>query len=160
MDERIKEIFCIDCIHLQRNDPYISGQMALYKCSCHGRDGKVVGWVQKDKPKNGLKKMGCSGCNKLYPGDKVCANSYFSDSKQKYLYCGSSNRRGKYLLYISEGGMIEVDKGFFRGQTGKISRQVCGIIQNGPQLQASKRVAKKRKVKWLKEHEKREQRRL
>lgn len=153
MAERVKELFCIDCIHLQRNDPYISGQMALYRCSCQGGDGKVVGWVQKDNPESGLKKMGCFGCNKLCVGDKVCVNSYFSDSKQKYLYCGSSNRIGKYLLHTSEGGMIEVDKSFFRGQTGKISRRVCGIIQNGPQLQASIRVAKKRKARWLERNE-------
>lgn len=149
MAERIKGCFCIDCIHLQRDDPYISGQMVLYKCSCQGRDGKVVGWVQKDNPERGLKQMGCLECNTLHIGDKVCLKSNFSDNKQKYLYCGKLNNRGKYLLYTSEGGMIEVGKGFFRGQTGKISRRVCGIIQNGPQLQASIRVAKKRKARWL-----------
>lgn len=45
MAERIKECSCIDCIHLQKGDPIISGEMALYKCSKYG---KVVGWVQKD----------------------------------------------------------------------------------------------------------------
>lgn len=69
MAERVKGCFCIDCIHLQRDDPLISGNMAMYQCTSQKRNGRCVGWVQKDKPESGLKNMGGSCCNKLYPGD-------------------------------------------------------------------------------------------
>lgn len=152
MAERMREIYCIDCIHLQRDDPYISGQMALYRCSCQGRDGKVAGWVQKDKPKNGLKKMGCSGCNKLYPGDVILCHARFKEVTAKWLYCGSV-QNGKLMYNKNKMEYKVVPKDWFRGQTGRLRTGISVLKQNKAQLEASKRMAKKRKARWLEKNE-------
>lgn len=132
MAERIKELFCIDCIHLQRNDPYISGQMALYRCSCQSRDGKVVGWVQKDKPQSGLRKQGGSCCNRLYPGDMFDIRSRFSDKYKRYMYCG---KRGKVRILISIPDRVytPVPNDYFRTQCGGLRSDIKIVMQTDEQ---------------------------
>lgn len=49
---------CSECIHLQKDDPIISGDMALYRCTNQMRGGRCVGWVQKNKPNSGLNTQG------------------------------------------------------------------------------------------------------
>lgn len=139
MAERVKELFCIDCIHLQRNDPYISGEMALYKCSKHG---KVVGWVQKDKPERGLKQMGCSECNTLPIGDVFDVIRRFSNKCKRYLYCG---RKGnvRILITLPDYTYTPVPNDFFRGQTGKIRGDVRMLYQTEEQKERHRKIAKK-----------------
>lgn len=141
MAERIREIYCIDCIHLQRDDPYISGQMALYRCSCQGRDGKVVGWVQKDNPERGLKQMGCSGCNKLCVGDMFDVRSRFSDKYKRYMYCGKKGKV-RILLSIPDRVYTPVPNDYFRGRTGKLVNNVSMLMQTEGQKERYRKIAK------------------
>ena len=149
MAERVRSIFCSVCIHLQKEDPIISGQMALYRCTSQKRGGRVVGWCPVGKfPKN----MGCSCCNRLYPGDQIEIKSYFNDSGTRYLYCGKVG--DKYLLYrINNRGCIEVDRDYLRGQTGNISNRIRIVMQDKTQLEASKRMVRKRKARWMERNE-------
>lgn len=152
MVERVAPYSCSSCIHLQKEDPIISGEMALYRCTSQKRNGRCVGWVEVKRPDKGMRVQGGSCCNRLYPGDKLEIKSHFSDSRLRYLYCGKVGN--KYLLHrTSTGGYMEVDKGYLRGQTGNISNRIKCVEQNPAQLEASKRMAKKRKAKWLKENE-------
>lgn len=142
MAERIKSYRCIDCIHLQRDDPYISGQMALYRCSCQGRDGKVVGWVQKDNPERGLKQMGCSECNKLHPGDMFDFKGYFSTKSKRYLYCGKKGNK-RILLGIPDYVYTPVPNDHFRGQAGVLRRKNFQMVmQTKEQKEYHKDIAK------------------
>lgn len=148
MAERVRKYCCYSCIHLQRENPIVSGEMALYRCTSQKGDGRVVGWCPVGKlPKN----MGGSCCNRLYPGDQIEIRSYFNDNKTKYLYCGKVGN--KYLLYrINNRGYIEADRDYLKGQTGYISKRIKIVQQDKTQLEASKRMAKKRKARWLEEH--------
>lgn len=152
MAQRINHKSCLGCIHLQKENPIISGDMALYQCTSQKRNGRCVGWVPKDRPDSGLNQQGGSCCNVLCPGDVVRIKSYFSDKQEIYLYCGKVQNR--HLLYQINNDRRHkvVDKGFFRGQTGFISNKISVMMQSVAVLQANKRRAKKRKEKWLKEH--------
>lgn len=148
MAERVRNLFCSDCIHLQKEYPIVSGQMVLYRCTSQKRAGSVVGWCPIGKIPE---RMGGSCCNKLYPGDQIEIRSRFNDNRVRYLYCGKV--RDKYLLYrINNGGYIEADRDCLRGQTGYISKRIKIVMQGKTQLEASKRMAKKRKARWLEEH--------
>lgn len=148
MAERVRKCCCYSCIHLQRENPIVSGEMALYRCTSQKRNGRCVGWVQKDKPDVGLRAMGGSCCNKIYPGDKIEQKSFYGNNFIRYLYCGKFGEN-KYLLYrAGNNGYADVGKTFFRGQTGHISSRIRIVQQNPEQLEASKRIAKKRKARW------------
>lgn len=138
---------CASCIHFHTEGPIVSGEMLIYRCS-KSHSGRVPGWCPVGTlPKN----MGCSYYNKLHPGDKIAMKSYFSNNMAKYMYCGKVGN--KYLLYRpGNRGLIEVEKDYFRGQTGRIISRVIGIIQNDEQLEASRRFAKKKKQRWLEEY--------
>lgn len=152
MAERIKECFCIDCIHLQKENPHISGEMALYECSAQGRCGKSVGWVQKENPKKGLKWQGCSDCNTLYPGDVILCHARFKEVTAKWMYCGTVKNR-KLMYNKNKMEYKVVPKDWFRAQSGIIRRGISVMKQNEAQLEASKRMAKKRKARWLEKNE-------
>ena len=141
MAERMRGIYCIDCIHLQRDDPYISGQMALYRCSCQGRDGKVVGWVQKDNPERGLKQMGCSGCNKLNVGDMFDIKSRFSNKYKRYLYCGKKGN-SRILLSIPDYVYTPVPNDYFRTQFGGLRSDIKIVMQTEEQKGYHRELAK------------------
>ena len=152
MAQKLNFKSCLGCIHLQKENPIISGDMALYRCTSQKRNRRCVGWVQKNSPDSGLNTQGGSCCNVLCPGDKIEQKSYYSNNSVRYLYCGKIDKH-KYLLYrASNNGYNDVGETFFRGQTGNISNRIRIIQQNPEQLEASKQMAKKRKEKWLKEH--------
>lgn len=138
MAERIKECSCIDCVHLQKDNPVISGEMALYKCSKYG---KVIGWVQKDNPKRGLKQMGCSECNTLSIGDVFDVISRFSNKCKRYLYCG---RKGnvRILITLPDYTYTPVPNDFLRGATGKIRGDVRMLYQTEGQKEQHRKIAK------------------
>ena len=141
MAERMREIYCIDCIHLQRDDPYISGQMALYRCSAQRNRGKVVGWVQKENPKRGLKWQGCSEYNKLHSGDMFDIKSRFSNKYKRYLYCGKKGD-ARILLSIPDHVYTPVPNDYFRTQSGGLRSDIKIVMQTEEQKGFHRELAK------------------
>lgn len=152
MAERIKSYRCIDCIHLQKETPHISGEMAMYECSAQRNHGKVVGWVQKENPKRGLRWQGCSEYNTLYPGDVILCHSRFKEVTAKWMYCGTV-KNGKLMYNKNKMEYKVVPTDWFRAQFGVIRAGISVMKQNEAQLEASKRMAKKRKAKWIEKNE-------
>lgn len=151
MAERIVSSRCYGCVHLQKENPLISGDMAMYQCTSQERNGRCVGWVQKDKPESGLKNMGGSCCNKLYPGDVVLCHARFKDVTARWMYCGIVEN-GKLMYNKNKMEYKVVPKDWFRAPGGRIKTGISVLKQNEAQLEASRRVAKKRKQRWCKEH--------
>lgn len=141
MAERIKSYCCIDCIHLQKGNPHISGEMAMYECSAQRNRGKVVGWVQKENPKRGLKWQGCSEYNKLHSGDMFDIKSRFSNKHKRYLYCGKKGGN-RILLSIPDRVYTPVPNDYFRGQTGKILNNIRMLMQTEEQKELHRKIAK------------------
>ena len=70
--------------------------------------------------------------------------------KQSWLYCGKVN--GRYLIYQIDTKFFVyqlVSKDFFRGQTGDIKSTLEIIKQNEIQFEASRRMARKRKKRYM-----------
>lgn len=141
MDERIKTYSCYDCIHLQEENPLISGNMAMYQCTSQRSGGRCVGWVQKDKPESGLRNQGGSCCNRLYPGDIFDVRSRFSDKYKRYMYCG---RKGKVriLLSIPDRVYTPVPNDYFRTQSGGLRSYVKIVMQTEEQKDFHRKLAK------------------
>ena len=155
MVKRVEQPCCLNCIHLQREDPIISGQMALYRCTSQkSYRNRVVGWVQKDKPQSGLRNQGGSCCNKLYPGDVILCHSRFGEVTAKWLYCGTVKDSRMKLMYNKNKMEYKVvSSDWLRNSFGKIRICINVMKQNDAQLEASKRMAKKRKAKWEEKNE-------
>lgn len=144
-----KRIACADCCYLDKTEKVQTGVMYKYGCRSNlAYRGHIVGWLSSD---NGLKQMGCSDWCKLPVGTKFRIKSRFDDTKkQSWLYCGKVN--GRYLIYRIDTKLFVyqlVSKDFFRGQTGKLISTFEIIEQNETQFEASKRVAKKRKERYI-----------
>ena len=149
MVKGVEQPCCLNCIHLQREDPIVSGQMALYRCSSQkSYRNRVVGWVQKDKPELGLKVMGGSCCNKLYPGDVISMKGYFSEKSEEFLYCGKLRGR-RLVVSLSDHVPHVVENSWLRGQTGvlrKINFRI--VMQSEKQREYNRKIAKE----FLKEY--------
>lgn len=150
MDERMRGLFCSECIHLRMENPVICGQMAMYACTSQERDGKVIGWCPVGKKPV---YMGGSCCNVVHAGDIIVRKSRFDEEQeQRYLYCGKISK-GKRLLYNKDMHEYSVvSDTWFRGQTGRLNTQLSILRQNEVQQEASIRMAKKRKQRWCEEH--------
>lgn len=147
MDQKLNCKSCSECIHLQKDDPIISGDMALYRCTNQMRGGRCIGWVQKDKPNSGLNTQGGSCCNVLYPGDMFDVTSRFGNKYKRYLYCG--NKQGtRILLGIPDLVYTPVPSDYFRTQTGKLKTNIKIVMQTEEQRFKSVKLAKK--IIWKK----------
>lgn len=133
---------CSECIHLQKDDPIISGDMALYRCTNQMRGGRCVGWVQKNKPNSGLNTQGGSCCNVLYPGDMFDFKGYFSKKAKRYLYCGRKENK-RILLSIPDHVYTPVPDDYFRGQTGVLRKMNFQMVmQTEEQKELHRRLAR------------------
>lgn len=141
MAERVVPYSCYSCIHLQKENPLISGNMAMYQCTSQKRRGRCVGWVQKDKPYIGLRNQGGSCCNKLYPGDVFDVISWFSNKRKRYLYCGKKGNV-RILITLPDYTYTPVPNDFLRGATGKIRRNVRMLYQTEGQKERHRKIAK------------------
>lgn len=141
MAKMVAPYSCSSCIHLQKEDPIISGQMALYRCTSQRRNGRCIGWVQKDKPYTGLRKQGGSCCNKLYPGDVFDVISRFSNKCKRYLYCGKKGNV-RILITLPDYTYTPVPNDFLRGVTGKIRGDVRMLYQTEGQKEQHRKIAK------------------
>lgn len=159
MAERIKTPMCVNCIHWQKENPIVSGSMVLYRCSSQKRDTKCVGWCMSGaEPRH----MGGYCYNKLYPGDKINIETVLG-TKCQYLFLGTIGKRfekkgifylNKYLTEPKGGRREGADKYrvMEKGDFERYFKNVHCIIQSEAQLEASKRMAKKRKQRWCEEH--------
>ena len=142
MVKGVEQPCCLNCIHLQREDPIISGQMALYRCtsqkSCRNR---VVGWVQKDKPQSGLRNQGGNCCNRLYSGDMFDVKSRFSDKYKRYMYCGKKGKV-RILLSIPDHVYTPVPNDYFRTQFGELRSDIKVVMQTKEQKGFHRELAK------------------
>ena len=137
-------IWCNDCIFLDKTDKIDEGHCYSYGCLRTPRT-QIVGWIKSDKE---LKTMGCSNCNKLEIGTKFKVVSRFTDKHKTYLFCGMIN--GKPLLYITEEHIYKiVSCGCLRSQNGRIKTNIKIVPQNKTQFEASKRMGKKRRKKYI-----------
>lgn len=141
-------IWCGDCIHLdktrKRNGNNNVGCFQ-YGCNSSLNDAYICGWIREDKE---LKTMGCSWCNKLKVGTKFVVNSRFSDKSKKFLYCGKVH--GKPLLYCYEEQKYRIaPRDYLRTQTGKIKTNVSIVRQSEEQFEASRRIATKRRKRYI-----------
>lgn len=155
MAERVKTRMCANCVHFQKENPIVSGSMVLYRCSSQKRGGRCIGWC----PEHILPKhMGCSCYNKLYPGDRINLETVLG-TKCQYLYLGIVGKHFKKGLFYLNKYLTE-PKGQRRegadkyrvmekGDFDRYFKNVHCVLQNEAQLEASRRVAKKRKARWL-----------
>lgn len=141
MAERIETYSCYDCIHLQKENPLISGGMATYQCTSQERRGRCVGWVQKDKPQSGLRNQGGSCCNKLCPGDMFDVRSRFSDKYKRYMYCGKKGKV-RILLSIPDRVYMPVPNDYFRTQLGGLRSDIKIVMQTKEQKGFHRELAK------------------
>lgn len=142
MAKRVAPYSCSSCIHLQKEDPIISGQMALYRCTSQRRNGRCVGWVEAEHPDKGLNTMGGSCFNKLYPGDVFDVFSRFEHVKKKrYMYCGKKKGQ-RILLSIPDHVYTPVQDDYFRGQIGKLKKTIKMVMQSEEQKCFHRKLAK------------------
>lgn len=147
MAERVRKCCCYSCIHLQKENPIISGEMALYRCTSQKRNGRCAGWVSQENTEAGLAQLGCSYGNKLYSGDIIEVESIFSDSKQRYLYCGKL-RGYRLIVDMPEFVPHVVPNSWFRSTTGRLRRQNHIIIQKKEQSTYYKKLARSIKEEY------------
>lgn len=84
-------VTCADCCYLDKTYKYQMGVMFQYGCRCHlSRNNRTHAWLSSD---SGLKRTGCSCCNKLYYGTVFQTEG----SPYKYIYLGKVE--GKRCLY-------------------------------------------------------------
>lgn len=144
---------CDSCIFLDKSRKQISDNGFCYRYGCNSRmkDRFICGWLVNGRNDRELRTMGCSDRNKLKVGMKFNIKSRFDENKKEsWLYCGKVN--GRYLCYKVDTNLYVYklfDKGQFRGQTGKLISTFEIIEQNETQFEASKRVAKKRRRKYI-----------
>lgn len=146
MDKRLKYC-CASCVFLDKENKIDEEFCYSYGCLRTPRK-RIVGWMHSDSE---LKTMGCSDWCKLPVGAKFIIKSLFTDKQETYLYCGMVD--GKPLLY----GKIErkyriVSKDCLRAQTGALKTNVKIVQQNETQFEASKRVAKKRRKRYIEQN--------
>ena len=97
----------------------------------------------------------------LKPGDKFkyrippMVNEYY------FLYCGKVDVNGEIKALCHKREKLFPNFSEYKtfplnhlSKDGKLRHGVTLINQNPVQLEASRRIAKKRKMKWIKEHEK------
>lgn len=146
MDKRLKYC-CESCVFLDKQNKIDEDYCYTYGCLRTPRK-QLIGWMHSD---NELKTMGCSDWCKLPVGTKFRIKSRFDDTKkQSWLYCGKVN--GRYLIYQIDTKFFVyqlVSKDFFRGQTGDIKSTLEIIKQNEIQFEASRRMARKRKKRYM-----------
>lgn len=126
MAKKLGNWSCYDCIHCVKENPSISGVMAHYKCTSQKQRGFVMGWVQA-KSQAGLKTMGGSCCNRLYPGDMIDVMSRFNNSYQRYMYCGKLRGR-RLVIGIPDHVPHVVENSWFRDMGGKLLRDRYHIV--------------------------------
>ena len=84
-------VMCADCCYLDKAYKYQMGVMFQYGCRCHlSKNNRTHAWLSSD---SGLKRTGCSCCNKLYYGTVFQVKG----SPYKYIYLGKEE--GKRCLY-------------------------------------------------------------
>lgn len=132
---------CSDCIHLQKENPLISGDMAIYQCTSQRRKGRCVGWVKKDKPQSELRNQGGSCCNKLCPGDMFDVRSRFSDKYKRYMYCGKKGKV-RVLISIPDRVYTPVPNDYFRTQSGELRSDIKIVMQTEEQKGFHRELAK------------------
>ena len=146
MDKKLKYC-CASCVFLNKENKTEEPNCYTYECLRTPRQ-HVVGWMHSD---NELKTMGCSNWCKLKVGTKFRIKSRFDDNKKEsWLYCGKVD--GRYLIYKQDTKFFVyqlVSKDFFRGQTGAIKSIFEIIKQNETQFEASKRIAKERRKRYI-----------
>lgn len=143
MDKKLKYC-CASCVFLNKENKTEEPNCYIYECLRTPRQ-HVVGWMHSD---NELKTMGCSDWCNLPVGAKFTVKSLFTDKRETYLYCGMVN--GNPLLYgKTEGKYRIVSKDCLRAPTGDLKTNVKVVPQNETQFEASKRVAKKRRRKYI-----------
>lgn len=129
-----------------------------YGCNYGSRDC-VVGAVTKDSE---LKNMWCSNCNRVRPGDVLEVTTVLGTVCQ-YLFCGTVGKHFKaglfyFRKYVTEPKgnkeKTQLYRVFQKGEMEKIYRKIRHIRLNPVQAEAGKRIAKKRKAKWLRGHSK------
>lgn len=140
---------CASCIHFHTEDPIVSGEMLVYRCS-KSHSGRVPGWCPVGTlPKN----MGCSCYNKLHPGDVIRCESMFDKSKYRvYLYCGAVEGNQKLLYDRKNKTYKAVSKGWLRTQTGIVRKGASIILHDESRKEWCRKQAKRYKEEWLKEH--------
>lgn len=149
---------CDSCIFLDKSRKQISDNGFCYRYGCNSRmkDRSICGWLVNGRNDRELRTMGCSDRNKLKVGMKFNIKSRFDENKKEsWLYCGKVN--GRYLIYRIDTKLFAyqlVSKDFFRGQTGNIKSTLEIIKQNETQFEASKRMAKKRRRKYIEKNSK------
>lgn len=144
MGKEVMNVGCNDCIFLDKTDKIEKEHCYTYGC-LRTPITQIVGWIKSD---NELKTMGCSNCNKLETGTKFRIESRLTDKYQTYLFCGMVN--GKPLLYgMEEHKYRIVSRGCLRSQNGRIKTNVKIIPQNETQFEASKRMGKKRRKRYI-----------
>lgn len=155
---------CKYCVHLRRSGYTLTnnGKSKLYCCRVHGN---VCGWVDA-KTDKGLDTQGCSdfveATNKLVlkPGDKFKCKTVLG-TECVLLYLGSEiyteygrERKVHYTYLVSNSKGILKDrirKWGYDETPRNIYKEIEKVEQNPVQHEASKRIAKKRLNKIIKE---------
>lgn len=147
---------CAGCIHLDKEKSEGNGINKWYGCN-YGSNDRVVGAVTKD---SGLKNTGCSNCNRVRPGDVLEVTTVLGTVCQ-YLFCGTVGKHFKaglfyFRKYVTEPKgnkeKTQLYRVFQKGEMEKVYRKIRHIRLNPAQAEAGKRIAKKRKAKWIEEH--------
>lgn len=146
MDKKLKYC-CVSCVFLNKENKIEEPNCYTYECLRTPRQ-HVVGWMHSDSE---LKTMGCSDWCSLPVGTKFIIKSRFTDKQETYLYCGMVS--GKSLLYgKTERKYRIVSKDCLRASTGVLKTNVKIVPQNEIQFEASKRIAKKRRRRYIEQN--------